>query len=50
MPELPFIFPPIETYQSSAFVLGIMRAHPKYADILHNGYIKLECNMSRSRQ
>ena len=47
MPELPFIFPPIETYQSSAFVLGIMRAHPKYADILHNGYIKLECKNTK---
>lgn len=47
MSELPFIFPPIETYQSSAFVLGIMRAHPEYADISYNRYIKLECKNTK---
>ena len=46
MPELPFIFPPIETYQSSAFVLGIMRAHPKYADILHNCFVFLHSSFT----
>lgn len=43
MSELPFIFPPIETYQGTSFILGIMLAYPEYADIRYNGYINLEC-------
>ncbi|MBO4751041.1 MAG: hypothetical protein J5546_12100 [Lachnospiraceae bacterium] len=43
MYELPFIFPPIETYQGDSFILGIMLAYPEYADIQYNGYINLEC-------
>lgn len=43
MYELPFIFPPIETYQGDSFILGIMLAYPEYADVQYNGYINLEC-------
>lgn len=43
MYELPFVFPPIETYQGDSFILGIMLAYPEYADIQYNGYINLEC-------
>ena len=43
MYELPFIFPPIETYQGDSFILGIMLAYPEYADIQYSGYINLEC-------
>lgn len=44
MYELPFVFPPIETYQGDSFILGIMLAYPEYSDIQYNGYINLECN------
>ncbi len=43
MSDLPFIFPPIETYQGISFILGVMLAYPEYADIRYNNYINLEC-------
>ena len=45
MYELPFIFPPIETYQGDSFILGIMLAYPEYADVQYNGYIKTLVNL-----
>lgn len=42
MRELPLVFPPIETYQGSAYVLGIFLAYSDYEDLQYNGYINLQ--------
>ena len=39
MRELPLKFPPIETYQGSAFLIGVFFANPNYENIQYNGYI-----------
>ena len=44
MHVLPLVFPPIETYQGSSFILGILLANPNYSDIQYNGYINLQYN------
>ena len=43
MSDLPFVFPPIETYQGISFILGVMSAYSAYAAIRYNNYINLEC-------
>lgn len=41
---LPIEYPPIETYQGSAFILGIIKAHRNLENVFYNHYINLECN------
>lgn len=41
---LPLIHPPIETYQGSSFILGIILAYENIANAYYNNYINLECN------
>ena len=42
MRELSLEFPPIETYQGSAFIMGAFLANPNYENLRYNGYIDLE--------
>lgn len=46
MLELPLVFPPIETYQGSSFLLGVLMADPDFSDIQYNRYINMECHNS----
>lgn len=41
---LPLVMPPIETYQSSSFILGIILAHNHTKNAFCNKYINLVCN------
>ena len=43
MAQLPFCFPPIETYQGYSFVLGVLLAYPEYSEIQYRSYINLMC-------
>ncbi|MBO4292460.1 MAG: hypothetical protein J5898_11190 [Lachnospiraceae bacterium] len=43
MAQLPFCFPPIETYQAHSFVLGVLLAYPEYSEIQYRNYINLRC-------
>ncbi|MBP5222143.1 MAG: hypothetical protein J6Z35_03145, partial [Lachnospiraceae bacterium] len=43
MAQLPFCFPPIETYQGYSFVLGVLLAYPEYSEIQYRNYINLMC-------
>lgn len=42
--KLPLEKPPIETYQSNAFVLGIILANDNIKNAYYNSYINLVCN------
>ena len=42
--KLPIIMPPIETYQSSSFILGIILANSNIENVFYNNYINLVCN------
>ena len=41
--KLPFVFPPIETYQGLSFVLGCVLANEKEKSLYINRYINIEC-------
>ena len=41
---LPIVMPPIETYQSSSFILGIVLANDNIKNAYFNNYINLSCN------
>ena len=43
MKELPFKFPPMETYQGMAFVMGILLADPTKDKVRWNHYVNLQC-------
>lgn len=41
---LPFTWPPIETYQGTSFILGVLLATPSISSMYYNKYINLFCN------
>ena len=43
MKELPFKFPPVETYQGMAFIMGIALADPRLERVRFNHYLNLQC-------
>lgn len=42
--ELSIIHPPIETYQGSSFVLGVLLSYDNVRNVYYNNYINLECS------
>lgn len=41
---LPLEWPPIETYQGTSFILGILLAHDNVSNAYYNNYMNLKCN------
>lgn len=41
---LPLINPPIETYQGTSFILGVLMAYKNTRNLYYNNYINLGCN------
>lgn len=42
--KLPIVIPPIECYQGTSFVLGVISAHNMIANSFYNNYINWTCN------
>lgn len=47
---LPIVMPPIETYQSLSFVLGVLLAYDNLENIMYSNYISVACNNTSSFQ
>lgn len=45
---LPIVMPPIETYQSLSFVMGVLLAYDNLKHIMYSNYISVRCNDSSS--